>query len=67
MNNREMHLILDQLVEMEPSLEEVSEEAQYKVCYNTYQAMDGRPEDYTLQELIDARTLKKVWYWRKKS
>lgn len=39
----------------------------YQKCYDVYNAMNGSPEDWVLMELMDADTLEKKWYWRRKS
>ncbi len=60
--------ILRELLKMDPSLEDSSLEEEYRRCYEVWNALGGCYwDDYVLEEVVDAVTWEKKWYWRRKS
>ena len=58
--------ILAELLKMDPSLDDASNEERYARCHAVQQNLDNW-EDYTLVELVDPDTFEKKWFWRRKS
>lgn len=62
----DMNEILVQLLKMDPDLENADYGVQYARCQEIYNKLNDYT-DYVLEELVDAETFEKKWFWRRKS